>query len=77
MPGLSGIDLLDYLAEHAPGAPVIVLAASPSLETAVAVMKRGAVDYCVKPMSEDVLADSVFRLLSAVPAARPCATCGT
>jgi two-component system nitrogen regulation response regulator GlnG len=50
MPHLSGEQLLGMIAERHPDIPVIVMTASAVLDTAVACMKNGAVDYLVKPV---------------------------
>jgi len=49
MPGWSGIDCLDHLAEHFPEIPVVVLSAADDAKQAVEAMKRGAFDYLTKP----------------------------
>ncbi|BCR05294.1 sigma-54-dependent Fis family transcriptional regulator [Desulfuromonas versatilis] len=49
MPGRSGIDLFDHVAEHFPDVPVIFLTAFGTVESAVSAMTRGAFYYFVKP----------------------------
>ncbi len=55
MPGRNGLDLLPELAERDVRAPVIVLTATQTINTAVEAMKRGAADYITKPFDLDEL----------------------
>ncbi len=52
MPGMNGLELLVKLKEINPFIQVLVLTAFGSVETAVAAMKAGAVDYLTKPIEE-------------------------
>ncbi len=54
MPGPSGLDLLDHLRAIGSGTSVVIITAQNTFENAVEAMKRGALDYLVKPfrMSE-------------------------
>ena len=65
LPGLSGVRLLDYLRSHTPATGVLMVAARGNVETAVEAMKRGAIDYLVKPLSPEVVADRIVDLLPA------------
>ncbi len=49
MPGLSGLDLLDQARSVARETAVVIITAQNTLENAVEAMKRGALDYLVKP----------------------------
>ena len=49
MPGPSGLELLDRLRATGSEAAVVVITAQNTLENAVEAMKRGALDYLVKP----------------------------
>jgi len=49
MPGASGLELLDRLREISNDTAVVVITAQSTLENAVEAMKRGALDYLVKP----------------------------
>lgn len=51
LPDIDGQELLTWITEHHPDTPVIVVTGDDSLETAVSVMKRGAVDFLEKPIS--------------------------
>jgi len=63
MPGLTGVDLLELVREHDAHLPVLMLTAYPTVETAVASMKLGAVDYVTKPFHPDDLRATVRRIL--------------
>lgn len=55
MPGLNGIEFLDYAQESAPGVPVVMITGYPSIDLAVEAMKKGAIDFLAKPFkSEDL-----------------------
>jgi len=45
----NGLDLLPELLAERPGLPVVVMTAYATIDTAVEAMRRGAVDYLVKP----------------------------
>ena len=55
MPGLSGIDCLNYLNEHHPSIAVIILTASSEVDSAVEAMKQGAFQYIAKPFNPKAL----------------------
>lgn len=55
LPRMSGTEVLQRLAEHRPGLPVIVVTARGELEERVGGLKAGAVDYLVKPFAMDEL----------------------
>jgi two-component system response regulator PilR (NtrC family) len=57
MPEMDGLALLAQVQKIAPETPVIMLTAYGTVETAVAAMRAGAVDYLLKPVDfNDVLA---------------------
>ncbi|NNJ25911.1 sigma-54-dependent transcriptional regulator [Alienimonas chondri] len=49
MPGLTGLEVLDRLAEVQPGVEVVVLTGQGTIDSAVQAMKLGAADYLTKP----------------------------
>jgi len=63
MPHLSGIDLLDKIRNDFPSVSVIIVTAANDLEKAVECMKRGAVDYLVKPVEKSRFTTSTQRAL--------------
>jgi two-component system response regulator HydG len=61
MPGTTGIQLCQQIAEQQPGLPVIVMTAFGSLESAVAALRAGAYDFVTKPVEMDLLAAALER----------------
>ena len=55
MPVMSGIEVLEVVKEKYPQTLVVMITAYGSVETAVQAMKRGAVDYLMKPFDPDQL----------------------
>lgn len=49
MPGLSGLDVLDYLKKVSPDTEAVVMTGHASIETATQAMRLGAADYITKP----------------------------
>ena len=62
MPGMSGLALFDELLRRGLGQrlPVIFLTGHADLPTAVDAVKRGAFDFCEKPVSDNAMVDRVF-----------------
>jgi two-component system NtrC family response regulator len=63
MPRLSGLELIQALAERAADLPVVVMTAYGTVENAVEAMKSGAVDYITKPFENRELLLTVERAL--------------
>lgn len=61
MPGMSGLALFDTLIERGltRRIPVIFLTGHADLPTAVDAVKRGAFDFCEKPVSDNALVDRI------------------
>ena len=55
MPGMDGLDLLRQAKRLRPDIEVVVMTAYATVETAVAAMKEGAVDYLAKPFDKEEL----------------------
>jgi len=55
MPGMDGLELLREAKRIRPDLEVVVMTAYATVETAVAAMKEGAVDYLAKPFDKDEL----------------------
>lgn len=53
MKGMQGLEVLNQLQEKCPDIPVIILTAHGTIERAVQAMKRGAVDFLLKPCEPD------------------------
>ncbi len=63
MPHVSGLEILARINADFPALPVIVMTGTNDLETAVACMKAGAVDYLVKPVEADRLVSAIRKTL--------------
>ena len=61
MPGISGVDLLARIKEHAADIVVILMTGYASLGTAVESLRLGAHDYLIKPSSSEDIRESVRR----------------
>ena len=55
MPGMDGLELLAEIKAQQPDAAVIMITAHGSIQTAVASMKSGAIDYLCKPFDPETL----------------------
>ena len=63
MAQLSGLDLLQAVHAINPETPVILITAFGTIETAVAALKQGAIDYLTKPVNLEELLHRI-RLVS-------------
>jgi len=63
MPYVSGQELLQLITCEYPSNPVIMLTALNEVETAVDCMKKGALDYLVKPVNDESLLSSIKRAI--------------
>ena len=61
IPGLSGVELLEYLRQCQPDAPVIVISGVTDQAQADRLIEMGAFDYLVKPFQLDSVEQSVAR----------------
>ena len=59
MPGVSGLELQETLAAQESERPIIFLTGRADVPSSVQAMKRGAVDFLTKPVTESVLLDAV------------------
>lgn len=55
LPDGNGLDLVEFIATHAPSMPVAVITAHGSVDAAVAALKAGAFDFVSKPLDLEVL----------------------
>lgn len=58
LPGLSGLDLQQQLAEHT-GMPIIFITGHGDVPMSVQAMKAGAVEFLTKPFNDDVLLNAI------------------
>jgi signal transduction histidine kinase len=61
LPRLSGLDVLNRLAEDKAAPLTIMITAYASLETAVAATKRGAFDFLAKPFTPEELKAAIYK----------------
>jgi len=63
MPGMDGVEVMHRVRQTHPDLLIIVLTAHASLESAIAAVKSGAVDYMLKPFNVDDLAATISQAL--------------
>ena len=63
MPGPSGLELLEQVRALGSDVAVVIITAQNTLENAVEAMKRGALDYLVKPFGMDAVQALVAKVL--------------
>lgn len=59
LPGISGLDFQERLAEHGINLPVILITGHGDIPMSVRAMKAGAVDFLAKPFHDQDLLDAV------------------
>ena len=67
MPGMDGLETLKHIKDIQPEARVVMATAYASIELAVDAMKLGATDFVRKPLTPDVLRNSVAVALAKSP----------
>lgn len=65
MPGVSGLDLLQSLANVNPTPPLILITGYPDIDVAITALKSGARDFIVKPVDEQRLTTAIVAAASA------------
>jgi len=71
LPGIEGLDVLRRIKERAPTARVIMVTAFASIELAVEAMKLGATDFMRKPMTPEIVRNTVAAALTKAVATSP------
>jgi FixJ family two-component response regulator len=64
MPGLTGLQLQNQLAELGRRLPVVFISGHGDIPTSVRAMKGGADDFLTKPVDTDVLLDAISRAIA-------------
>jgi RNA polymerase sigma factor (sigma-70 family) len=64
MPGMSGLDLQEYLVEKNVHIPVVIITGHGDVPMAVRAMKGGAIDFIEKPFNDEVLLDAIRRAIA-------------
>ena len=70
MPELSGLDVQEWLAFKGITVPTVFLSGASDVPTTARAMRKGAVDFLVKPVDEDELLTAVSRALAKAVASR-------
>jgi two-component system chemotaxis response regulator CheY len=55
MPKINGTEAITYFRSQYPSVPVVVMTGYPDVELAVSLIKKGVLDYLVKPVPRDEL----------------------
>jgi len=63
MPGMSGLELQEYLAQQRISIPVIIITGHGDVPMAIRAMKAGAVDFIEKPFNDELLLESIRHAL--------------
>jgi DNA-binding response OmpR family regulator len=64
MPGISGLQVLEYVQQHAPGTVCILLTAHATIDSAIRALRQGAFDYVLKPAQPKAIIEVVERGLA-------------
>jgi DNA-binding NtrC family response regulator len=64
MPGMDGITLLEQVLRQFPGTKVIILTGYGTIEKAVASVRAGAFDFLTKPVSSDLLYQTLIKVVN-------------
>ncbi|MCK5172480.1 MAG: response regulator transcription factor, partial [Planctomycetes bacterium] len=67
MPDKSGIELLDEFKNIAPWVPVLIMTGFGDIPLAVKAVKKGAVDFIEKPLTEESLLPAVRAAIDSLP----------
>ncbi len=63
MPKINGVEAIKYFQQEYPGKQVIVLTGFPDMDMATSFIKKGIVDYLVKPVEAEKLRASVAKAM--------------
>jgi EAL domain-containing protein (putative c-di-GMP-specific phosphodiesterase class I) len=64
MPGMTGLEMLPHLRDIAPDTAIVMISGQRMIESAVAAMRAGALDYITKPFELSQVDDVVRRALA-------------
>ncbi len=64
MPDMNGLEVLKTIHAEFPELPVILFTAQPDLHSAVEALRRGAIDYLMKPLKPELVIDRTRTILS-------------
>ena len=63
MPKINGVEAINYFQQQYPRVPLIVLTGFPDMEMATGFLKKGIVDYLVKPVEKEKLIGAVTKAI--------------
>ncbi len=63
MPKVNGVEAINYFQQQWPSVPLIVLTGFPDMEMATGFIKKGIVDYLVKPVEKEKLTAAVAKAI--------------
>jgi two-component system chemotaxis response regulator CheY len=61
MPKINGVEAINYFQQQYPRVPLIVLTGFPDMDMATGFLKKGIVDYLVKPVEKEKLIGAVAK----------------
>jgi two-component system, chemotaxis family, chemotaxis protein CheY len=61
MPKINGVEAINYFQQQYPRVPLIVLTGFPDMDMATGFLKKGIVDYLVKPVEKEKLVGAVAK----------------
>jgi DNA-binding NtrC family response regulator len=64
MPGMDGLEILNYIIQHKRREKIIIITAFGDMETAIKAMQGGAFDYITKPFKKEQILHTVDRAMS-------------
>jgi DNA-binding response OmpR family regulator len=64
MPGLNGLEVLKIIHAKFPDLPVVLFTAQPDVHSAVEALRRGAIDYLLKPLKPQAVIDRTQAILA-------------
>jgi DNA-binding response OmpR family regulator len=64
MPDMNGLDVLKTIHTRFPDVPVILFTAQPDLHSAVEALRRGALDYLMKPLKPETVIERTRDIIS-------------
>ena len=64
MPNINGVEAINYFQTLWRRVPIIVLTGFPDMEMAIGFLKKGIVDYLVKPVDKEKLINAVTKALA-------------
>jgi two-component system, chemotaxis family, chemotaxis protein CheY len=63
MPKINGVEAINYFQDQYPRVPLIVLTGFPDMDMATGFLKKGVVDYLVKPVEKEKLTGAVAKAI--------------